>query len=189
MSYILIPYYSATGSTELLAMYIAQGVELAGMEARVRKIKPVDREADGLFVTKDDLANCSGLILGSPTRFGQMATAVRAFWDETADIWFSGQLVDKPGAVFTSTSSMHGGQESTLLGMMMPMIHHGMMVVGVPYTVSALERTERGGGPYGPSAVSNSKGNVELTRDEKDICIALGKRVSMLAQAVSQKDS
>lgn len=178
MAFILIPYYSATGCVERLVPHIAKGVELTGLEARVRKIKPLRDDSDGLFVTKADLMECSGMILGSPTRFGQMAACVRSFWDETSDVWYSGSLVDKPGAVFTSSVSLHGGQESTLLGMMMPMIHHGMLIVGMPYTDQHLDKTKSGGGPYGASHVANQEG---LSTEEREIAKALGVRVATIA--------
>lgn len=181
--YILIPYYSATGSVEKLAMYIAHGVEQAGMEARIRRIPALsDGDAQGpLYVTKEDLIGCSGLILGSPTRFGQMAASVRRFWDTTGDVWYAGQLEGKPGAVFTASSSMHGGQESTLLGMMMPMIHHGMLIVSVPYSEPSIHKTEKGGGPYGASTVTGDAYQSQLDACEKTICKTLGKRVATIA--------
>lgn len=183
-SYILIPYYSATGSVKTLAMYVAKGVERSGMAARVRQI-PSQRgpQEDGpLLVTKEDLIHCSGLIVGSPTRFGHMATAVQAFWDTTGEQWYNGQLIGKPAGVFTASNSMHGGQESTLLGMMMPLLHHGMLVVGVPYSETALHRTEKGGGPYGASMVTGDHYESGLSDDEKNICIALGERVARIAK-------
>ena len=180
--YILIPYYSATGSVETLAKYIAKGVEQEGMEARVRRIPGGSaQDIQGpLFVSKQDLIDCQGMIIGSPTRFGQMAAPVRAFWDTTGDIWYTGQLEGKPGAVFTASSSMHGGQESTLLGMMMPMIHHGMLIVGIPYSEKAIHDTKRGGGPYGASTVTFD-GENQLDGLEKSICYSLGRRVAATA--------
>ena len=186
--YILIPYYSSTGSTETLARYIARGVVAEGLEAKVRRIPPLGREVSSngpVAVERSDVMGCSGLIIGSPTRFGHMASAVQTFWDQTADIWYSGQLIDKPGAVFTSSQSMHGGQESTLLGMMMPLIHHGMLIVGVPYSVEALSHTQSGGGPYGASSVVGGANNNELDSDEKAICHALGSRVARIAKDLS----
>ena len=187
--YILIPYYSATGACEELAMYIAKGVEQAGFEARIRRIPGIRKSADAqgpLYVSKEDIVACQGMIVGSPTRFGQMAAAVRAFWDTTGDIWYTGQLEGKPGAVFTASSSMHGGQESTLLGMMMPMIHHGMLIVGVPYSEKAIHETQKGGGPYGASALSGDHYENGLDALEKEICIALGKRVANIAKLVAK---
>ena len=183
--YILIPYYSATGSCEELAIYIAKGVEQVGLEARLRRIPSIHKPEDvkgPLYVSKEDIINCQGMILGSPTRFGQMAAPVRAFWDSTGDVWYTGQLEGKPGAVFTASSSMHGGQESTLLGMMMPMIHHGMLIVGLPYSEKAIHETQKGGGPYGASTLSGDNYAQGVDALEKEICIALGKRVTSIAK-------
>nr|WP_272880547.1 NAD(P)H:quinone oxidoreductase [Candidatus Synchoanobacter obligatus] len=182
--YILIPYYSASGSVEKMALYIAKGVEQAGLEARVRRIEPIGKgDALGpLYVAKEDIANCAGMILGSPTRFGQVAAAVRLFWDKTGDIWHSGEMIGKPGAVFTSSASMHGGQESTLLGMMMPMIHHGMLIVGIPYSEKAIHDTTKGGGPYGASTVTGDQYGHEMDGHERDVCIALGRRLANIAK-------
>lgn len=181
--YILIPYYSVSGNVEKLAMYIAKGVEAQGMKALLRRIpSPRTEKVEGpLFVSKEDIIGCEGMIVGSPTRFGQMASSVRSFWDMTTDVWYNGQLVGKPGAVFTASSSMHGGQESTLLGMMMPMIHHGMLIVGVPYTEEAIHRTQKGGGPYGASTVTGDQYQKGLSQDEEDICYHLGFRVADIA--------
>lgn len=187
-SYILIPYYSASGSVEKLAMYIARGVESQGFEARLRRIPSLGKNDDingPLMVSNEDIVNCSGMILGSPTRFGQMAAPVRAFWDKTGEVWYNGQLVDKPGAVFTSSSSMHGGQESTLLGMMMPMIHHGMIIVGIPYTEEAINTTEKGGGPYGASSVVGEHYSSNLSHEELVVCQRLGERVARIAKNLS----
>jgi NAD(P)H dehydrogenase (quinone) len=182
-SYILIPYYSSTGCCEKLAMYIARGVELEGMEARIRRIPAIGRDdpVGALLVSKEDIIGCSGMIIGSPTRFGHMSAAVQSFWDKTGDVWYGGQLIGKPGAVFTSSSSMHGGQESTLLGMMMPLIHHGMIVVGIPYSEQAVCSTQKGGGPYGASSLESGP----LSEDELAICHALGRRVAQIAKKLS----
>ena len=182
--YILVVYYSATGSVESLATYIAKGVLQAGVKVRVRRIPAVGGKGDNpegpLFVTQEDLEGCSGLVLGSPTRFGQMSAAVRAFWDKTGEVWYQGQLEGKPAAVFTASSSMHGGQESTLLGMMMPMIHHGMLIVGVPYSEEAIHQTREGGGPYGASTVTGGVHGLKVSEMEKAICQSLGARVANL---------
>lgn len=181
--YVLVLYYSATGAVASLSTYIAKGVIQQGVEVRVRRIQPISGQADPegpLFVTKEDLAGCSGLILGSPTRFGQMAAAVRAFWDRTGEAWYQGQLEGKPAAVFTASSSMHGGQESTLLGMMMPMIHHGMLIVGVPYSEEALHKTLDGGGPYGASTVTGDNKQKGVSAIEQTICQSLGSRVARI---------
>lgn len=183
--YVLIPYYSASGSVEELAIYIARGVEQQGVEGRIRRIPSIgrlDKTEGALLVTKEDIIHCSGMIVGSPARFGQMSAAVRSFWDKTGDVWYNGQLVDKPGAVFTSSSSMHGGQESTLLGMMMPMIHHGMIIVSVPYSEKALHTTKKGGGPYGASSVVGENYPGGLSEEELTICHQLGARVALLAK-------
>lgn len=184
-AYILVPYYSASGSVKTLAMYIAQGIELEGMEARVRRIPAIGRE-DGHegppLVSKEDIAGCAGMIIGSPTRFGHMAASVQSFWDKTGEAWYQGQLIGKPGAVFTASNSMHGGQESTLLGMMMPLIHHGMLVVGVPYSEKAVGETTKGGGPYGASMLTGEAYDSGLSEEERQICVALGKRVAQIAK-------
>src|SRR6202043_789589 len=162
MNEILVLYYSRQGSTAALARQICRGVEaVPGMQARLRTVPPVSAatehtlppvpEAGAPYATHEDLVECCGLILGSPTRFGNMAAPLKFFLDGTSALWFSGALVDKPAAVFTSTATMHGGQESTLLSMMLPLLHHGMYLVGLPYTEQALTATLSGGSPYGAS--------------------------------------
>lgn len=185
--YILIPYYSASGAVEKLALYIARGVESVGIEGRLRRIPSLkkDNTVGPLLVSKEDIIGCSGMIVGSPTRFGQMASGVRAFWDTTGDVWYNGQLVGRPGAVFTSSASLHGGQESTLLGMMMPMIHHGMIIVGIPYTEKAIHDTKKGGGPYGASSVVSDGCSKNLSKEEMTICHHLGARVAKIAKKLS----
>lgn len=189
--YILVLYYSLHGNTRKMARQIAQGVESAGMEARLRTVPKVstvceaveeDIPAEGdLYCSADDLQNCAGLALGSPTRFGNMAAPMKYFWDGTAALWVGGHLVNKPATVFTSTSSLHGGQESTLLTMMLPLMHHGMIIAGLPYTEAALHHTRSGGTPYGASHTASNKNDSDLTDDEIRLCIAQGKRVAQIA--------
>lgn len=193
MADILVLYYSRNGSTVKMARQIARGVEsVSGVHARLRTVPPVSSEtektphevpADGPpYCTHDDLRQCAGLILGSPTRFGNMAAPLKYFLDSTSALWLSGALTGKPAAVFTSTGSMHGGQETTLLSMMLPLLHHGMLLVGLPYTEPALSATQTGGTPYGASHVSGVSAQPRvLSRDEETLCLALGKRVAELA--------
>jgi NAD(P)H dehydrogenase (quinone) len=189
---ILILYYSRYGSTAKLADQIARGVNSAtGCQARVRTVPPVSPDTqqqapevpeDGPpYVTAADLAECDGLILGSPTRFGNMAAALKYFLDGTGAQWLSGTLAGKPGAVFTSTSSMHGGQESTLLTMALPLIHHGMLLVGVPYSEAALVNTVTGGTPYGASHLAREQNETRPSADESVIAQTLGARVASIA--------
>ena len=185
--YILVLYYSRHGHVKMLAEQIALGVESAGLEARLRTVPPVstvceateqDIPAEGnIYCSEDDLAQCSGLLLGSPTRFGNMAAPLKYFIDGTAGLWMNGSLVDKPAGVFTSTSSLHGGQESTLLSMMLPLLHQGMVCAGVPYAEPALSNSTTGGTPYGASHVEAQS----LSEDEINICRAQGKRIAQLS--------
>ena len=131
-----------------------------------------------IYVGKDDLINCDGLILGSPTRFGNMAAPLKHFLDSTADLWLNGSLINKPAAVFTSTSSLHGGQETTLISMMLPLLHHGVMILGLPYSLPALTETKTGGTPYGPSHLAGPNSDLPLSKEEAQLCKALGKRVA-----------
>jgi NAD(P)H dehydrogenase (quinone) len=190
--YILILYYSRDGSTKKLAQEIARGVEKAGIEAKLRTVPniatvtetaepPVPKEGD-IYVTKEDIKNCAGIAVGSPTRFGNMAGPMRHFWDSTTDLWFAGALINKPAGVFTSTGSMHGGQESTLISMMFPLIHHGAIMVGVPYSEAALSTTLTGGTPYGPSHVGGAKNDRPFSEDERTLAQALGLRLASLAK-------
>lgn len=190
---ILILYYSRHGATRQLADYIAQGVEsVSGCDARLRTVPAVSPVTESTapdipnegapYVEHSDLIECAGLACGSPTRFGNMASAMKYFWDSTAAEWVSGALVGKPAGVFTSTGSMHGGQESTLLSMMLPLLHHGMMMVGVPYTEPALMSTQTGGTPYGASHFAGAQGNQPITEDTKALAIALGKRLAITAK-------
>jgi NAD(P)H dehydrogenase (quinone) len=190
---ILIVYYSRGGSVAQLARHIARGVgEVAGMQARLRSVPPVAAltqqatppvpDEGAPYVSRDDLAQCAGLILGSPTRFGNMAAPLKHFLDGTGAEWASGTLVGKPGAVFTSTSSMHGGQESTLLSMALPLLHHGMVLVGIPYTEAELSSTRSGGTPYGASHVAGADDRSEPSDEERVLARALGRRVAHIAQ-------
>jgi NAD(P)H dehydrogenase (quinone) len=189
---ILVLFYSRHGATRKLAELIAQGVEsVPGCDARLRTVPAVstvaeatepDVPADGApYVELDDLTECAGLAVGSPTRFGNMASAMKYFWDGTASQWLSGALAGKPACVFTSTGSLHGGQESTLLSMMIPLFHHGLMVLGVPYTNPELMTTSSGGTPYGASHWSGLDGKKTITEDEKRLAIALGRRLAETA--------
>jgi NAD(P)H dehydrogenase (quinone) len=189
--YVLVLYYSRYGATAAMAQQIARGVEtVAGITARVRTVPPVvtghEERVDSipsegpLYCEHDDLRGCAGLILGSPTRFGNMAAPLKYFLDSTASLWASGDLEGKPAAVFTSTSSMHGGQESTLLSMMLPLLHHGMLVAGLPYTEPQLHSTRSGGTPYGASHVDHPARS-PVSDDEAQLCRALGKRVAIFA--------
>lgn len=184
---ILIVYYSKHGNTRKMAKLIARGVESnENISAVIRAVDPLNEEISALdpIVSQEDLQNCSGLIIGSPSYFGNMATPLKNFIDNTGTEWFSGTMVDKPGAVFTSSSSLHGGQETTLLTMMLPLLHHGMIVVGLPYTEKALLNTESGGTPYGASHWSGFESDRVIDKDEKSLCIALGKRVAKIANKV-----
>lgn len=193
MPYILILYYSRTGSVAKLAQYIARGVEsVADIEARIRTvpaisftteaIEPAIPTEGAMYATLDDLIGCAGLALGSPTRFGNMAAPLKHFIDSTGSLWFNGALVGKPACVFTSTASMHGGQETTLLSMMLPLLHQGMLIVGLPYSEPSLTSTASGGTPYGASHVAGAKSEKEITEDEKQLAIALGKRLGEITK-------
>ncbi|MCX7116162.1 MAG: NAD(P)H:quinone oxidoreductase [Gammaproteobacteria bacterium] len=186
--YILVLYYSRHGSTALLAQYIARGIEsVEGIEARLRTVPEVSPTCEATskevpdvgapYATLDDLRHCKGLALGSPTRFGNMASAMKYFWDTTSALWLSGDLVDKPAVVFSSSASMHGGQESTLLSMMIPLFHHGMVLLGLPYTEPALTSTRSGGTPYGVTHVALDE-QTQLTEDEMHLAKALGIRLA-----------
>jgi NAD(P)H dehydrogenase (quinone) len=192
MADILVLYYSRGGSVARLARQIARGVdEIEGARARLRTVPPVapvtERAAppepeDGApYVDKADLAECAGLLLGSPTRFGNMAAPVKHFIDSLGAEWASGTLIGKPAGVFTSTATMHGGQESTLLSMMVPLLHHGCVIAGIPYSETALNTTRSGGTPYGASHVAGAKDDPQLTDDETALARALGRRVAQLA--------
>lgn len=189
MPYILILYFSRTGSVAKLAHEISRGVEqIDGIEARLRQVPPVspttEATADPIpsegppYASLDDLAQCAGLALGSPTRFGNMAGALKNFFDTTGGLWQSGALIGKPAGCFTSTNSLHGGQETTLLSMMIPLIHHGMIIVGNPYSNTELFTTTTGGTPYGPSHFAGPNNDYPISDDEKALCRHLGKRLA-----------
>lgn len=188
---ILVLYYSRHGATRDMAYKIARGVEQTSAEVKIRTVPAVSAncettesdipESGDLYAELDDLQACSGLILGSPTRFGNMAAPLKYFLDSTSGLWLKGALENKPAAVFTSTSSMHGGQESTLLSMMLPLLHHGMLMVGLPYSEPELAKTSTGGTPYGASHVASVDNNLPISDEESRLCIALGKRVAETA--------
>ncbi|MDM7860775.1 NAD(P)H:quinone oxidoreductase [Alteromonas sp. ASW11-36] len=194
MSYVLVLYYSHTGATKKLAEKIALGVEQGGAAAMLRTVPPVSTNIDekhsavpdtgAPFVTLTDLANCSGLAIGSPTRFGNMAAAMKYFIDGTSQMWLKGSLIDKPACVFTSSSSLHGGQEATLLAMMLPLLHHGMVMVGLPYAEPDLASTRSGGTPYGVTHVTFGQASSQLTDEEERLCIAQGQRLAKIALAL-----
>lgn len=192
---LLVLYYSRNGSTRKLAEYIAQGIEsVPGCDARLRTVPAVstvteatapDVPADGApYVELRDLQECAGLALGSPTRFGNMAAALKYFLDGTSAHWISGTLAGKPACVFTSTGSLHGGQETTLLSMMIPLLHHGMLLLGLPYTQPLLMTTTTGGSPYGASHWSGAAGNAAVSDDSRTLAIALGKRLADTARSL-----
>lgn len=191
MPYILVLYYSRYGATAKLAEWIARGIEQTeGIEARVRTVPAVSTTCEQTdsqvpndgppYVTLDDLKGCAGLALGSPTRFGNMAAAMKYFLDGTASLWQSGDLIGKPAGVFTSTASLHGGQETTLLTMAMPLIHHGMLLTGVPFSEPALVQTRSGGTPYGPSHHAIAQ-DTPISADEQACCEHLGRRLADIA--------
>ena len=190
---ILILYYSPGGTTAEMANIIARGVEeIEGMRARVRTVpdvSPVSEQTepaipeDGpLFATTDDLVECAGLILGCPTHFGNMPAAMKHFIDNTSALWMGGKLAGKPAAVFSASTSMHGGQESTLLTMMLPLLHHGMLIVGLPYTETELFQTKTGGTPYGATRLTDDLELTPLSDEERKLCLAIGKRVAITAK-------
>ena len=195
--YVLVLYYSRYGATQKMAQLLARGIEqVSGIEAKVRTVPSVSANSEAtqpevpdegaVYCSEEDLKNCSGLIIGSPTRFGNMAAALKYFLDGTGAIWASGSLIDKPVATFTSTSSLHGGQETTLLTMAIPLIHHGMVFCGIPYSEAALNTTTTGGTPYGASHLAGAKGNNPISDDEAVLCAALGKRVATIAQKLTR---
>lgn len=193
-SYVLVLYYSRHGATRTMAKYIARGIEQAGIEARIRTVPAVSANCEAtepaipdegaLYCTEQDLAECSGLALGSPTRFGNMAAPLKYFIDSTSSLWLSGALIDKPASVFSSSSSLHGGQETTLMSMMIPLLHHGMVIAGLPYSESELLKTTTGGTPYGATHVAGPD-NREPDPLELNLCVAQGKRLGQLAQKLS----
>jgi len=189
MNEILVLYYSRYGATAAMAQLVTHGVEsVPGCQVRLRTVPPVstvcEATADTIpaegppYVSLEDLRECAGLVLGSPTRFGNMAAPLKHFIDSTSSLWLSGELAGKPAAVFTSTSSLHGGQETTLLSMMLPLLHHGMLILGLPYTETELLSTTSGGTPYGPSHTAGADSKRPLSEEEKHLCVALGKRLA-----------
>lgn len=189
MTNILILYYSRHGAVKQLAYQIARGVDSVDhCEAVLRTVPPVSTvcessesdipDAGDPYVSQEDLKQCDGLILGSPTRFGNMAAPLKYFLDQTAPVWLAGSLVDKPAGVFTSSSSMHGGQESTLLSMILPLMHHGMLIVGIPFTDSPLSHTVTGGTPYGASHVAGADNRMPLSEEEQQSAQILGERIA-----------
>jgi NAD(P)H dehydrogenase (quinone) len=192
MKDILVLYYSRTGSIRQMAQLIARGIEqVPGAVARLRTVPPVSTVSEAVapavpeqgapYVELADLDECCGLALGSPTRFGNMAAPLKYFLDGTGDPWLKGTLAGKPAAVFTSTASLHGGQESTLLSMMTPLLHHGMVLVGIPYSEAELMATRTGGSPYGASHFAGPNGDLPVSEDEKKLCLALGRRLASVA--------
>ncbi|MBJ6138220.1 NAD(P)H:quinone oxidoreductase [Marinobacter litoralis] len=194
--YILVLYYSRNGQTAEMAKQIGRGVaRVAGMEAKIRTVPPVSPDTvasqpavpdtGAPYATREDLAHCSGLALGSPTRFGNMAAPLKHFLDGTGDLWLNGKLAGKPGGAFTSTGSLHGGQETTLITMMLPLLHHGMVLCGIPYSENALNDTSTGGTPYGPSHWAGTGAEQPLSEHERTLCQAFGERLARLAQKLS----
>jgi NAD(P)H dehydrogenase (quinone) len=192
MTEILVLYYSAGGSVREMAQLVARGVnQVAGAAARVRTVPPVAPRTQvaeppvppegAPYAQLSDLEECAGLALGSPTRFGNMAAALKYFLDTSGALWAKGSLVGKPAAVFTSTASLHGGQETTLTSMMLPLLHHGMLVLGLPYTLAEVNHTSSGGTPYGASHWAGPADDKPLSEDERALCIALGKRLAETA--------
>lgn len=195
MSDILVLYYSRHGNVAAMAQHIARGVEqVSGMQARVRTVPDVSAtceattptvpETGAPYASLTDLTECQGLILGSPTRFGNMAAPLKHFFDSTSSLWLKGSLINKPAGVFASTGSLHGGQETTLLSMMLPLLHHGMLITGIPYSERDLLTTDSGGTPYGATHVAGADNKNPLTEAEKRLCTALGGRVAMLAKKI-----
>jgi NAD(P)H dehydrogenase (quinone) len=199
MAEILVLYVSRNGATAALAREVARGVDaVQGISARLRTVPAVSAETEVAaelvpdsgppYATKEDLAECAGLVLGSPTNFGNMAASMKYFLDGTVADWIAGTLADKPAGVFTSSSSLHGGQESTLLTMALPLLHHGMVLVGIPYTEERLSTTTTGGTPYGASHVARNRNEVVLSEDEKHLARALGRRVATFAARLERKE-
>jgi len=193
MGEVLILYYTRHGATAEMARQAARGVEeVPGMQARLRTVPPVSTVCEATepgipdsgapYVGEQDLVECDGLLLGSPTRFGNMAAPMKYFLDTTSRLWMSGSMIGKPAGVFTSTSSLHGGQEATLLSMMLPLLHHGMLIAGVPYSETTLLHTRSGGTPYGASHLAGSDSKLPLTEEEKTICRTQGRHLAGIAQ-------
>lgn len=200
MSNVLVLYYSRYGATAQMARHIARGIEeVQGVLAVLRTVPPVSATCEAVdetipeqgetYVTQDELRDCAGLVLGSPTRFGNMAAPLKYFLDQTSALWLSGALAGKPAGVFTSSASLHGGQESTLLSMMIPLLHHGMLISGLPYSNPALLSTQTGGTPYGPSHVAGAQSDAPLSNEEKELCRAFGTRIAQLAKTLGTQDA
>lgn len=197
--YVLVLYYSRTGAVEKLARLIARGVESSGIEARLRTVPPVSAsieatdpavpESGAPYCSLDELAGCSGLALGSPTRFGNMAAPLKYFLDQSSEQWMAGSLIDRPATLFTSTSSLHGGQEATLLTMMVPLLHHGMLISGIPYSEKALFDTRGGGTPYGASHVAGIDNQTDPDEQEAALARAQGRRLGKLALILQQQQA
>jgi NAD(P)H dehydrogenase (quinone) len=193
--YVLVLFYSRFGATAEMARQVARGVEEAGMEARLRTVPAVSAvceavedsipDAGAPYASLDDLRDCVALALGSPTRFGNMAAAMKYFLDGTSPLWLAGSLAGKPAGVFTSTSSLHGGQETTLMSMMLPLLHHGMLLLGLPYSETDLLHTQSGGTPYGPSHLAGIDNDKPVDEAEKRLCRALGRRLAETASALA----
>lgn len=193
--YILVLYYSKYGSTQKMAHLIAEGIEQQGFNVKIRTVpeiftavavaEPSVPEQGDLYCSLEDLAQCKGLALGSPTRFGNMASQMKYFWDQTTSLWLSGALQDKPACVFTATGSMHGGQEMTLISMYPPLLHHGMLLLGLSNAEAALSNTKTGGTPYGASHVSGPKHDQDISQDEKKLCIAQGIRLAKVVKKLN----
>lgn len=192
MSKILVLYYSRYGAVKQMAQYVARGVEsVTGMEAIIRTVpavsptteatEPEIPESGAPYATLDDLKNCAGVALGSPTRFGNMAAPMKYFIDSASSLWLSGNLVNKPAAVFSSTASLHGGQETTLISMMLPLMHLGFIILGIPYTEADLSSTTTGGTPYGATHVTGADGKKPISEEEQRLCFAMGKRLAEIA--------
>lgn len=195
---VLVLYYSQSGHVSTMAEHIARGIEtVSDCTAKLRTVPNISAVCDAvedsiptqghLYATHDDLKNCDGLLLGSPTRFGNMAAPLKHFIDQSSDVWLSGSLIGKPAAVFTSTGSLHGGQESTLLSMMLPLMHHGMIIMGLPYSEPSLMTTTDGGTPYGASHLAGNNNDRTLSENEAQLCRALGQRVALTAQKLKSK--
>jgi NAD(P)H dehydrogenase (quinone) len=196
MAEVLVLYYSQGGAVREMAQLIARGIESqAGVKARIRCVPKVSSNCEATepdipasgdpYVELSDLQECVGLALGSPTRFGNMAAAMKYFLDSTVSTWLKGDLIGKPAAVFTSSGSMHGGNEATLLSMMLPLLHHGMVLVGIPYSEAELSATKTGGTPYGASHVAGANDDLAISPDERKLCLALGKRLGQIALKLS----
>lgn len=193
--YVLVLYYSRSGATATMAKQLAEGVEsVGGIQARLRCVPPVSATCEAVeeeipaegavYADLDDLRHCSGLALGSPTRFGNMAAPLKYFLDSTSPLWLNGALIDKPACAFTSTASLHGGQESTLLSMLIPLLHHGMVYAGLPYNETDLIETDSGGTPYGASHLAGARSDRDVDARERKLCVAQGRRLARLALAL-----